>query len=93
MTLNKMAISLLEKCIEITEKTEYNVHFDYAGHVNAFCINLSRKSKLTPLYSLASVVGFGDDEWRTKEREQVFKDLDDILNGTYHFEWKEIVNA
>ena len=71
----------LQKCIEVTEKTDYDAWFGYSAHIQ--CISVDVKRKKSDEYIGSWPVMSFSRQWQKRELDKVLTTLDSMLDGTF----------
>lgn len=74
----------LQKCLEVTEKTDYDAWFSYSAHIQCISVRVKRK-KSEEFIGDWPVMTFSR-KWQKRELDKVLTILDSILDGTFELE-------
>lgn len=80
----KKAHKFLQKCLEVTERTEYNAFFQYSAHVDTISVRVCRKD-IESAFKSWSVLSF-TRKYDEQVLAEVLATLDSMLDGTFVME-------
>lgn len=77
----KKAHVYLQKCMEVTEKTEFNAFFQYSAHVDTISVRIDRRGNNEILKSW-HVLSFSR-KYDERGLLEILTTLDSMLDGTF----------